>query len=104
MDFFLHKWQVGVKTRLVPHPIAGFHGSSSWASYTAPTFQGISSQPANFPAENAISSPVSWSPIFQTLKIQILTFHKNLTKYLDVANCIHYNHGNFQYEIPCYVG
>jgi hypothetical protein len=37
-------------------------------------------------------------------KIQNLKFQKIQKKYLDVANCIHYNYGNFQYEIPCYVG
>jgi hypothetical protein len=41
---------------------------------------------------------------FKHQKIQILKFQKFQKKYLDVANCIHYNCENFQYEIPYYVG
>jgi hypothetical protein len=54
--------------------------------------------------ENAISSRASWSPIFQISKNSKFKVSKNSKKYLDVANCIHYNYGNFQYKIPCFVG
>jgi hypothetical protein len=54
--------------------------------------------------ENLISSRAPWSPVFQTLKNSNFNALKNSKKYLDVANCIHYDHENFQNEIPCYVG
>jgi hypothetical protein len=56
-------------------------------------------------AKNAISSRAHWSPIFQTSKNSIFKVSKISKKYIfDVANCIHYNCENFQYEIPYYVG
>jgi hypothetical protein len=42
--------------------------------------------------------------LFLNIKNSNYKASKELKKNPDVANCIHYDHENFQYEILCYVG